>query len=243
MKRGVCLVFLLVNFAVPASADSLWMHNGSVMRLQGDGPNRSFEYVRPRTQLRNEGVEPGTVLFKGKLGSDGSYSGTAFRFSRQCGAIGYSVEGNVDADGSLTLMGRVPQRDRTCAIVGYSFDVLVFSGPPAARQREKQITARINPSEPERGPALQEPKNTSRLPIKVIGCTSRQTFVHWVQEFRKANAEAQAKVFAQGMQIKGCAVIAEGPVSVIKTRDLYSCVRPVGEPRCYWTLRAALDQG
>jgi hypothetical protein len=118
---------LLSSLAVPASADSLWMHNDSIMRLRSEGSVRSFEYVQPRSDLRAAGVKVGTVLFTGKLLGERTYAGTAFRFSSRCGPISYTVEGTMVGDRSLTLKGRLPKRNRKCAVVGYRQDVLVFS--------------------------------------------------------------------------------------------------------------------
>ena len=64
-----------------ASADSCWRHNGSLMRLEASGNDRTFTYEVPSPGMQwGRGVEPGTELFTGQ--SDGrSYWGTAKVFT------------------------------------------------------------------------------------------------------------------------------------------------------------------
>jgi hypothetical protein len=94
--------------ATPASADSCWTHNGSLMRLKADGNRRWFLYEAPRPVLRNAGVVNGTLLFEGvKRGN--WYQGTARVFSRHCPGQPqvYAVEGPVRADQlQVTLSGQ-----------------------------------------------------------------------------------------------------------------------------------------
>jgi hypothetical protein len=245
--RYLGIVLLWSILAIPASADSLWRHNGSIVRLYGEGSDRFFQYLQPRKQLRAEGVEIGTTLFRGKLVGEGIYSGTAFRFSRRCGPVGYTVKGALVDDRSLTLRGRLPRRSPDCKVTGYSEDVLVFSltdgTPPALAStpalvphsqptKRRLLNRTVQPRAEKEGTAT----NPARLPIKVIGCESLETFQRWVQEFGEASAELQPEIIAQGMQIAGCRTIAEGLVRIIESQDLYSCVRPPGENLCYWTL-------
>ncbi len=242
MRRCVCISLLLCQFAVPAMADSLWMHNGSVVRLRGEGSQRHLEYVEPRSGLRNAGVKVGTVLFRGKL-TEGHFSGTAYRFSRQCGAIGYPVAGMLMAGQSLTLTGRVPIRNRKCAVTGYGEDVLVFSPQSApGGQAEKQDSDVMETPGHEPSGMTGAPERTARLPFTVIGCKSLETFAQWVREFREADADERPEVFRQGMQTEDCAAIADGPVEIVKTSDSYLCVRPRQNTQCYWTLKAVFDR-
>ncbi|WP_029059054.1 hypothetical protein [Stappia stellulata] len=94
--------------ATPASADSCWTHNGSLMRLKAAGSRRRFFYEAPRPVLRDAGVTAGTMLFEGtKRGN--RYKGTARVFSRSCPGQPqvYAVEGPVRADQlQVTLSGR-----------------------------------------------------------------------------------------------------------------------------------------
>src|SRR4029079_7824237 len=46
---------------------SLWNHNGSVMALYVAGDEHEMRYQEPRIGMRQEGVMPGTVRFKGTL--------------------------------------------------------------------------------------------------------------------------------------------------------------------------------
>ena len=77
-------------------ADSCWDHNGSVMRLADDGPNRWFYYESPRQALWASGVQSGTLLFNGTKNGDW-YAGTARVFSSSCmgNPLEYWVEGPV----------------------------------------------------------------------------------------------------------------------------------------------------
>jgi hypothetical protein len=118
---GMALGFLQVT---AADAKSLWEHDGSTLYLEASGQVRKFFYQVPHPNL---GVEPGTLLFEGRRKGD-RYTGTAYKFSKACGPIGYQVSGPV-SDGQLrvTLRGKAPQRNVSCEIAGYTNDVLVFS--------------------------------------------------------------------------------------------------------------------
>ena len=50
----VVSLFLILPSA--AEADSLWDHNGSVMRLIANGEQRQFRYEEPKEVLRGAGV-------------------------------------------------------------------------------------------------------------------------------------------------------------------------------------------
>jgi len=105
----------------------MWSHNGSMLRLVADGARRRFYYETPRQAIRDEGVANGTLLFDGIRNSD-SYSGTAYAFSRRCGATPYAVTGLVSSDQRrVTLYGQAPVRlDQSCRPVGFRDDALVF---------------------------------------------------------------------------------------------------------------------
>jgi hypothetical protein len=253
MRQCVSGVLLISTLAVPAAADSLWNHNGSILRLRGEGTERSFEYWQPRAELREAGVTAGTVLFEGKV-VGGSYSGTAFRFSQKCGAVGYAVKGSVSADSnSLTLVGRAPKRNRKCQIVGNRPDVLVFHSHkpvqlssttsaknPPRLQTKKQSSDRIDPQSRQKpNPKLEG--QVAQLPITVMGCKSRKTFDQWVEAFRRANTATQAQVVAQGLKTRDCAVLSDGQVEIVQADESYLCVRPKDAAVCYWTLRTVLE--
>ena len=56
---------------------SLWNSNGSVMSMEVVGADQVFRYQEPRVGMRQEGVVPGTVRFKGTR-TGNTYLGTAF---------------------------------------------------------------------------------------------------------------------------------------------------------------------
>jgi hypothetical protein len=122
------LLFLIVGLLLcvaPAYAQSFfWNHNGSMVELVSDGAIREFHYWQPRPGLP---VTMGTVLFRGTANGN-RYSGTAYVFSRVCGAIGYNVSGTVAVDQkSITLYGKAPFVNSNCNVLGYRDDMLVFS--------------------------------------------------------------------------------------------------------------------
>ena len=90
-RRSILATCILTTFW-PATAEcepeSLWNHNGSVMALHAVGAEHVIRYQEPRIGMRQEGVVSGTVRFKGTK-SGNTYSGTAFVFSRRCGAHPY----------------------------------------------------------------------------------------------------------------------------------------------------------
>src|SRR5262245_2419217 len=59
------------------SEPTYWDHNGSTMYLVADGDKREFRYHKPRQGMLDEGVWPGTVLFRGKVRGK-TYEGTAY---------------------------------------------------------------------------------------------------------------------------------------------------------------------
>lgn len=148
---------IIVLTAANASADSIWNHNGSQMRLRAEGDRRTFVYEVPRAGIASQGVQRGTVLFEGTIaGESGEYSGTAYIFSTRCGKITYGVEGELVNDGTQILMrGSAPQRDTsTCVVKGYRDDRLTFDfvrsdEPPVkfAAWKEGEICAVEQPDE------------------------------------------------------------------------------------------------
>lgn len=105
---ALALIITPIGGVTPASADSCWDHNGSLMRLEAQGNKRWFYYETPRSVLRKAGVRRGTLLFNGI--KDGNwYLGTARVYSKFCpGApLEYSVEGPVRGDQlQVTMRGR-----------------------------------------------------------------------------------------------------------------------------------------
>ena len=87
-----------------ASADSCWRHNGSLMRLEASGSDRTFTYEVPSPGMWGAGVEAGTELFNGE--TDGRfYTGTARVFTPR-GEREYPVSGPIsNGQKRVTLYG------------------------------------------------------------------------------------------------------------------------------------------
>jgi hypothetical protein len=260
---------LLASLAAPVTARSLWEHNGSLVELQTDGAEQSLRYFRPRASLRKAGVTNGSVLFIGKK-TGNRFSGRAHLFSRQCGAVAYDVKGSLSEDSRrLTLAGRAPTRNAQCQVVGHRNDVLVFTRQSVAEKQPAPATKTNEPPSkaPRQAQKTQKSKSdaapvdaaqvddvaelpaatpvpvtrVARLAYTVMGCTSRETFDQWVETFRRADADSEAQVVAQGMRTKSCAALRDGPVEIVQGDDNYLCVRPSGKTDCYWTLRASVQ--
>ena len=253
---------LLAGLATSGAADTVWEHNGSTVQLHEEGTLRSFRYSDPRADLQKAGVENGTVLFEGKKAGN-RFSGTAYRFSKGCGAIGYEVDGAVSPSArDLTLSGRAPKRNSKCEVVGHFTDVLVFRRRATVEQRPvaaivtKKVSTAVRKAQ-ERATMLSNGSENGKisarsstpplagkaqatLPYPVMGCKSRDTFDQWVDMFRRADPASEAKVVAQGMRTKDCAALRDGPVDIDQADDSYLCVRPTGHTDCYWTLRASV---
>jgi hypothetical protein len=106
---------------------TLWTHNGSELYLSAVGQQREFRYRTPKPELVEAGVQPGTLLFKGtRIGNQ--YSGRAYVFPRPCGALPYSVAGEIAADErSVTMYGSAPSAIYSdCSVAAHRDDVLVF---------------------------------------------------------------------------------------------------------------------
>jgi hypothetical protein len=111
------LVLATCSTAMAAPAYTV-VHNGSLMLVTPVARNEIvIQYANPRPSLIGL-VQPGTVLVRGYWQGD-IFSGTAFVFSRWCGAIPYVVRGTTDQANSLVLIGAAPQFDTNCRILGY----------------------------------------------------------------------------------------------------------------------------
>lgn len=121
--RVVCLLLLTI-LTSEALGQTQWDHNGSIVTLHAEGPNREFRYAVPRAELP---VANGTVLFTGKR-EGSTYSGLAYVFSSRCGARSYQVTGTVAEDQrSVSMEGKAPVVDSSCIVTGFRDDVLFFS--------------------------------------------------------------------------------------------------------------------
>lgn len=128
MARLLALFVALVLSVTAARADSCWVHNGSLMRLQDAGTLRLFSYEVPRVGLRSAGVWRGTVLFDGEnLG--GWYRGFARVFSSSCPGepLDYYVEGPVTGGQTRVILQGAREVYDDCRPTGrYTTDLLVF---------------------------------------------------------------------------------------------------------------------
>jgi hypothetical protein len=90
------------------------------------GGRREIRYEVPRDGLRAYGVAPGVVLFSGeKIGN--TYRGRAVVFTKDCGKLGYDVDGVVSRnEHRIELTGYAPRVNRRCQKVGERRDHLVF---------------------------------------------------------------------------------------------------------------------
>jgi hypothetical protein len=125
MKYLIAIALSLAAF--PANADSLWDHNGSIMRLLADGNQRAFVYEVPRTGMRAAGAGSGDIVFRGQVvGSQ--YVGTAFIFSRDCGPTPYRVAGPIVTGSTRVVMqGMAPRVGPDCQVYSTFLDTLEFS--------------------------------------------------------------------------------------------------------------------
>lgn len=120
--------FMSAGGVSPASADSCWDHNGSLMRIvPGGGGRRTIEYENAwKNWHAPAGVFPGTILFNGTF-QNGRYSGTARRFSKGCpnNPQTYHVSGPANSQ-RITLRGKY--NTGGCAMNGQlKNDTLVFT--------------------------------------------------------------------------------------------------------------------
>jgi hypothetical protein len=107
--------------------DDVWDHNGSSLTLVREGRSRKFVFKLPREGLREVGVTEGMTAFQG-VRTGNYFEGTAYVFSRVCGAIGYAVKGRASLDDrTVTMRGSAPYVDGQCKAVGHRDGVLVFS--------------------------------------------------------------------------------------------------------------------
>jgi hypothetical protein len=125
-SEGIGGPFVPVPVAPAVTGEKHWNHNGSALKLQANNASRRFVFIEPREGLREVGVTPGMVAFKGKrIGN--YYEGTAYVFSARCGAVGYSVKGPIAPDErSVTMKGYAPYVNSECKHSGGRETVIVF---------------------------------------------------------------------------------------------------------------------
>lgn len=111
----------------PSATDAgTWEHNGSTLTMIADGDDRRLLYTEPRAGLTANGVEPGTLLFGGRMEGT-SLVGRARIFTKRCGELSYAVRGAFENGGArLVLTGKVPRVDEACRPGRWADDRLVF---------------------------------------------------------------------------------------------------------------------
>ena len=108
------------------SAPTYWDYNGSILELIADGSSRKFYYYSPRPGLDSAGVKRGTLAFDGKR-ADNKYTGSAYVFSKSCGALAYPVTGTVSDDQrKVQFSGMVPARIGGCDVVTTTVQTFEF---------------------------------------------------------------------------------------------------------------------
>lgn len=117
MTFRATLSALMCLVASATHADTLWNHNGSIMRFSENGSNLSIYYAEPREGMVKEGVRPGDLFFNGVVvGSD--VQGTARVFSAKCfKPMTFSISGQLLGQGSLILEGTRP-KFKNCVATG-----------------------------------------------------------------------------------------------------------------------------
>ncbi len=117
MLRILSMAFALA-LVVPAAADELYDHNGSLMRLSERGGRVTIAYEEPRPGLVRQGVRHGTVLFEGELDAGLYLEGMSNIFRAGCAPTDYYVYGQYRPRATFTLGGAAPVLAPTgCAVV------------------------------------------------------------------------------------------------------------------------------
>ena len=112
---AACLLSFGFVFVAAADQESLSTYNGSEMYSVTKNQVIEFRYQKPRQALIPFGVTPGTLAFRGVL-RNREYVGTAFKFTRECGALSFPAHGTILDDGRRVLLaGQFPLVD-SCAI-------------------------------------------------------------------------------------------------------------------------------
>ncbi len=110
----------------PATRQTFWSHNGSIVYLVVEGQRRRFYYEQPRPGMIEAGASKGALLFDGQV-QGGSYVGTAYVFDNRCGSRSYYVGGPISDDGSRVVMrGAAPRVNHDCQAASYLNDTLEF---------------------------------------------------------------------------------------------------------------------
>ena len=144
-----------------ADQESLWTYNDSVMYLVNKGQVREFRYQDPRPALIPFGVTPGTLAFRG-FSRGGEYVGTAFTFTRECGALSFQARGPILDNGERVLLaGRLPQVDARCQSIGSADHQLEF----------RLVKGVFDKVPPDGASGTQNPSAQTGVPLKKVGGT------------------------------------------------------------------------
>ena len=136
---------LLLCMLAPAQAEEArkLIHDDIEMLLTRSGDNGlEIAYgADVPAQLRELGVNPGTVLVRGQW-DDRILIGEAYTFAPGCGSIAYPIRGVVDYGGALVVIGPMPM---SCQASERSWDraVIRFEPPPVAEPERERRTKRI----------------------------------------------------------------------------------------------------
>jgi S1-C subfamily serine protease len=169
----VLSVVWIASAATAAWADqeSLWTYNDSVMYLVSKDQVREFRYQEPRPALIPFGVTPGMLAFRGVI-SNGEYVGTAYTFSRECGALSFPARGPILDNGKRVLLsGPLPKVDASCQKIGSVDHELEFrlvkgifaevppNGAPGSSEPAPPANVPPSPSPREQPPSSNDSKS------------------------------------------------------------------------------------
>jgi hypothetical protein len=113
---------------------SLWLHDGSRMKLVSEGERVLVEFDRPREGLDKYGITHGSLLFQGKRHGK-TYSGEAATYAPPCAAHTFPVTGEPSLDyRRFSLHGKVPILDGSCKVTGTRDETLTFDYEGAAQR-------------------------------------------------------------------------------------------------------------
>lgn len=102
-----------------ACADTVpWKYGNSIFNIDASNVGKiSIKFANVRADLIEEGVAPGTILFKGE-GDGAAIKGTIVAFSKNCGNIEYEANGLYNLErGMIYLSATAPIRNKHCKII------------------------------------------------------------------------------------------------------------------------------
>lgn len=110
------LAMLVALMAMPATAEESArkvLFEGNEMTVKSIGDNTiEIAYIDPPTSLREIGIQPGSVVIRGKWNArDFLLEGDAYLYAKDCEPISYPVRGVVDEMLWLIVLGPTPVLD------------------------------------------------------------------------------------------------------------------------------------